>query len=176
MAGGFKINKQGIRKMTRDIEREFAKNPVKVPLEADSGSVSLPAATTVHNYHGPVVTVSGDHTQIAWGNEEVQQLQNRVEQVAPGYEELARLVADLLANLPTFSLNEADEAEIRDNAETVLNEVVKVEPDQGVIKRGLTMLKGILAPVGAGLGKAVTEESAEAAREVIEGLGNALPL
>ena len=68
MAGGFKINKQGIRKMTRDIEREFAKNPVKVPLEADPGAVSLPAATTVHNYHGPVVTVSGYHAQIAWGN------------------------------------------------------------------------------------------------------------
>lgn len=176
MAGGFKINKQGIRKMTRDIEREFAKNPVKVPLEADPGAVSLPAATTVHNYHGPVVTVSGDHAQIAWGNEEVHQTQNRVDQVAPGYEELARLVADLLANLPTFSLNEADEDEIRVNAETVLNEVIKVEPDQGVIKRGLTMLKGILAPVGAGLSKAVTEESAEAAREVIDGLGNALPL
>ncbi|WP_181275213.1 hypothetical protein [Brevibacterium oceani] len=175
MASGFKINKQGIRKMTREIEREFAKNPVKVPLEADPRAVSLPAATTVHNYHGPVVTVSGDHAQIAWGDGEVHQTQNRVEQVAPGYEELARLVTDLLANLPTFSLDEADEAEIRSNAETVLNEVTKVEPDQGVIKRGLTMLKGILAPVGAGLGRAVTEESAEAAREVIEGLGDALP-
>lgn len=176
MAGGFEINKQGIRKMAREIEREFAKNPVKVPLEADPGTVSLPAAATVHNYHGPVVSVSGDHTQIAWGNEEVQQVQNRVEQVATGFEELARLVTDLLANLPVFSLNEADEAEIRENAETVLNEVTKVKPDQGVIKRGLTMLKGILAPVGAGLSKAVTEESAEAAREVIEALGNALPL
>lgn len=175
MASGFKINKQGIRKMTRDIEREFAKNPVKVPLEADPRTVSLPSATTVHNYHGPVVTVNGDHAQVAWDNGEVQQTQNRMEQIAPGYEELARLVTDLLANLPTFNLDDADEAEIRSNAEAVLSEVVKVEPDQGVIKRGLAMLKGILAPVGAGVSKAVTEESAEAAREVIDGLGNVLP-
>lgn len=27
MASGFKINKQGIRQMTREIEREFAKKP-----------------------------------------------------------------------------------------------------------------------------------------------------
>lgn len=147
MASGFKINKQGIRMMTREIEREFAKNPVQVPLEADPRAVSLPSATTVHNYHGPVVTVSGDHAQIAWGNGEVQQTQNRVEQVAPGYEELARLVTDLLANLANFNLDDAEEAEIRSNAENVLGEVVKVERDQGVIKRGLTMLKGILAPV-----------------------------
>lgn len=29
-----KINKQAIRKMSREMEREFAKNPVRVPLEA----------------------------------------------------------------------------------------------------------------------------------------------
>lgn len=32
MASGFKINKQGIRPITRAIEPEFAKNPVRVSL------------------------------------------------------------------------------------------------------------------------------------------------
>jgi hypothetical protein len=37
------------------------------------------------------------------------------------------------------------------------------------------MLKGLLAPIGAGVAKAVTEESAEAARQLIESLGSSLP-
>lgn len=34
MASGLKINKQAVREMSREIEREFAKNPVRVPLDA----------------------------------------------------------------------------------------------------------------------------------------------
>lgn len=84
MASRFKIDKQGIHQMSRDIEREFAKHPVRVPLEADPETVSLPSAATVNNYHGPMVTVNGDHAQIAWDNKEVDPTQDRVEQIAPG--------------------------------------------------------------------------------------------
>ena len=175
MAGGFKINKQAIRKMSREIEREFAKHPVWVPLEVDPGRVSLPPATTVNNYHGPVVTVNGDHAQIAWANRDVQQAQNRVEQIAPGYERLAQLVTDLLANLPTFALDESDEVELRSSVDTVLSEVVKPEPDQKIIKRAVTMIKGLLAPIGAGVSQAATDETAEATRTVIDALGTVLP-
>lgn len=62
VAGGFKINKQAIKKMTRELEKEFAKNPVKVPLEADSGGVAFPSSPSItNNYHGPIVTVNGDN-------------------------------------------------------------------------------------------------------------------
>lgn len=175
MASGFKINKQAIRKMSREIEREFAKNPVRVPLEADHRAVSLPAATTVNNYNGPVVTVNGDHAQLAWDNQSVTQVQEHSEQVAPGYEQLAQLLTDILASLSTFQLDETDGSELRENANLVLQEVVKSEPDQGIVRRGVTLIKGLLAPVSAGLGKAVTEETAEAARQVIDALGASLP-
>lgn len=175
MANGFKINKQAIRKMTQEIEREFAKNPVRIPLEADHRAVSLPAATTVNNYNGPVVTVNGDHAQIAWGNQNVEQIQERSEQVAPGYEKLAQLLTDIMASLPNFALGKTDEAEVRTSANAVLQEVVKSEPDQSVVRRGVVFLKGLLAPIGAGLVKAATDETAESAREVIDALGSSLP-
>lgn len=175
MVGGFKINKQGIRQMSREIEREFAKHPVRVPLEADQRDVSLPRATTVINYHGPVVTVNGDHSQIAWDNKSVQHSQARRAQIAPGYEKLAQLLADVLASMPSFGLDETDEADLRTSAEAVLEEVVKPEPDQTVVRRGVTFVKGLLAPIGAGLSTAATAETAEAVREAIDALGSALP-
>jgi hypothetical protein len=61
---GFKINKQGIRNMAREIEREFAKNPIRVPVETEYDGV-YPAVASVTNYHGPVVTVTGDNAKIA---------------------------------------------------------------------------------------------------------------
>lgn len=176
MASGFRINKQGIRQFTRELEREFAKNPVRIPVEADSSGFAATQATSVNNYHGPVVTVTGDNAQLAWSNSgDVTQTQNRVEQIAPGYETLAGTLADLLANLADYGLAE-DESEVRAQAEIVLGEVVKETPDQGVIKRGLTMIKGLLAPIAAGVAAAVTAESTEAARHAIETLGNNLPL
>ncbi|MEV4756010.1 hypothetical protein AB0J86_12980 [Micromonospora sp. NPDC049559] len=48
MASGFKIDKQGIRKMVREIEREFAKTPVRLPVNGEptaSGSVGGRATT-----------------------------------------------------------------------------------------------------------------------------------
>ena len=43
------------------------------------------------------------------------------------------------------------------------------------IVKSNTAALGVLAPVGNGASKAVTEETAEAAREVIDALGSALP-
>lgn len=173
MASGFKINKQGIQQFTRELEREFAKHPIRVPVEADPDG--LKPAVTVNNYNGPVVTVTGDHAQLAWANNgTATQAQSRVEEIAPGYEDLARTLTDLLANLPDLPLG-ADEAEVRAAVESVLGEVTKPKPDQSVVKRGLTMVKGLLAPIATGVGAALTAESTEAARHVIEALGRNLP-
>ncbi|RIS06293.1 hypothetical protein [Mycobacteroides abscessus] len=176
MASGFKINKRGIEQMSRELEREFAKHPVRIPLKADTSGVQLPAATTVNNYNGPVINVEGDHAQLAWNNHDVTQARNNTEQIAPGYEELADLVTRLLASLPTFELDPADQTEAQDTGTAILREVVKAEPDKGIVRRGITMLKGLLAPVASGINKAVTRESTEAAQQMIELLGNALPL
>lgn len=171
MASGFKINRQGIQQFTRELEREFAKNPVRMPVEADSRGFVPAQATTVNNYHGPVVTVDGDNAQLAWNNGGAV---SQSQQIASGYEDVARPLTELLANLAAFDLGDG-EPEARTHAETVLGEVVKENPDQGVIKRGLTMIKGLLAPIAAGIGAAVTAESTEAARHAIEALGSNLP-
>jgi len=95
--------------------------------------------------------------------------------IAPGYEELAKVITGLLASLPALGLSDDDEQEAKSTAETVLGEVVKDEPDPGRIKRGITMLRGLLAPIGTGVGTAVSDESAELAKTLIEGLSSTLP-
>ena len=174
---GFKINREGIRRMSRELEREFAKHPVRVPIEADAqgGAWTVRSATTVNNYHGPVVTVNGDGTQLAWNSTSVHQSHERVEQVAAGYEDLAQIITDLLANVDRLSLTEVDVEDLRSNADAVLQQVTTEDPDQGAIRRAVMMIKGLLAPVGVGVGDAVTDQTAELASEVIEAIGRALP-
>lgn len=170
MASGFKINKQGIAKMAREIEKEFAKHPVRVPLHADGDGLVLPGSTV--NYNGPVVTVNGDHAQLAWGNGTVNQAQRT--EIAPGFEDLAQTITAILASLPNLGLSAGDQVEVQSEAETVLGEVVKSDPDAGIVRRSITMIKGLLAPVAAGLGVAVSAETAEAAKMAIEALGNSI--
>lgn len=172
MAGGFKIDKQAIRKMTRELEKEFAKNPVRVPLEGDASGMAVPGTTV--NYNGPVVNVNGDHAQIAWGNQTVNQSQTS--DIAPGFEGLAAALTSILASLPALALTAAEQADVEAEAHAVLGEVVKESPDPGAIRRSVTMIKGLLAPVASGIGEAVTGESAELAKTAIEALGSSLPL
>ena len=175
MGNSFKINKNEIRKMSRELEREFAKHPVRVPIHADPASGPLAPAATVVNYNGPVVTVTGDNAQVAWGNESVDQSRVSTDQIAPGYEHLARAVTDLLANLGSFDLTNDDARDLRATATDVLGEVVKEEPDTSLVRRGLLMIKGLLAPVAAGIEDAATEASAEAAKAVLSSLAASLP-
>lgn len=101
--------------------------------------------------------------------------QTNVQQVATGYEEVADLVTRLLAGVATFKLDPQDQDELVEASESILHETVKDQPDRGVVRRGVTMLKGLLAPVASGISKAVTEETAEMARDLITSLGEALP-
>lgn len=170
MASGFKINHQAIRQMTRDIEREFARHPVRIPVEMDTPS-SLPPAATINNYNGPVVTVNGDHAQLAWGNGTAKQTASSI---APGYEQLAATVTNLVASLPVFQLPAEEEEDGREAARAILDEVVSEAPRKEVIRRGVTLLRGLLGPIAAGLTRAATDETAELAREVMQQLGDSL--
>jgi hypothetical protein len=172
MASGFKINKQGVRQMTRELEREFAKHPVRAPFEADPSNLAAGGGMTENSYHGPVVTVSGDNAQLVWGaNGDITQIHDHAQQIAPGYEKIARSLTDLMANFATLDLGD-DETEAKEQAETVLAEVIKPDPDKGVVKRGLTMIKGLLAPISAGVSAGVTAESSHA----IDALSSGLPV
>lgn len=173
--GSSEINRQAIARFTRNLQREFDKNPIRVPIETDTSRIGFQPAATVNNYHGPVVTVNGDNAQIAWDSETVDQTQNHVEQIVPGYEQLAQLLTDMLANLSNFTLGEDDAADAQESAQAVLREVVKERPDQGIVRRGVNMLKGLFAPIATGAAAGVSAESAETARTLIELLGASLP-
>ncbi|MBM3714187.1 MAG: hypothetical protein FJW64_00365 [Actinobacteria bacterium] len=171
MANGFKINPQAIRQMSKEIEREFARNPVRIPVQMDAPT-PLPPAATINNYNGPVVTVNGDHAQIAWDNDTA--TQNGSQVIADGYEQLAAIITDLVASISTFALSPEEEGDGRDAAGAVLAELVKESPDTSIVRRGVTLLRGLLGPVAAGLNRAATEETAETARAVIQQLTESL--
>lgn len=92
-SSGFKINKQVIARMTREIQREFDKHPISVPIQADSRELH-DRETTVYN--GPVVNIHGDRAQIAWGNRDVYQGGAEQQEIAPGFEAITQALVSTL--------------------------------------------------------------------------------
>lgn len=172
MGSGFKINKQGIAQMAKEIEREFAKHPIRVPVEGEpSASLSERfGSTTVYN--GPVILGSADGAQLAWGNQTVHQTQQqRTETIAPGFEAITQAVVSTLEQLPAAGLPEEDLREAEAAADEVLTEVTQPEPDRGRIRRALVVLRGFLAPVATGLAAGAGAGAEDWARTAIEQLG-----
>jgi ketosteroid isomerase-like protein len=170
---GFEINKRGIAQMAKEIEREFAKHPIRVPIEGDP-STSLAGqfggSTTVYN--GPVIFGDVDGAQLAWGNQTANQhQQQRTETITPGFEAIAQAVVSTLEQLPAAGLAEEDLREAEATADEVLTEVTRPEPDRGRIRRAVTALRGFLAPVATGLSVGAGEGAEEWARTAIEQLG-----
>lgn len=175
MAKGFQINERGMKDMERQLQRRVAKMSIKVPVTAvpaDVASFGGGGATVVNNYHAPVVTVNGDNAQLAWNSESVNQSQTS--EIAEGYSPLAAAVSELLASLEALGLGEDDAKAVQDESHAVLTEVTKAEPDAEVVKRKVVTLRGLLAPVLIGVSNAVTGESAETARDLLEKLTTAL--
>jgi hypothetical protein len=166
------INKREIARMMQEIQREFDKHPIRVPVQTD-GSIpagTAPGHTTIYN--GPVIHGNADGAQLAWGNQTVHQTQHRTEQVAPGFEAIAQAVVSTLAGLPEVGLAEDDQLDAEAAANEVLDEVTRPEPDRGKIRRALAALKGFLAPVAAGLLTGGAEGAQGWARTAIEQLGS----
>jgi hypothetical protein len=166
------INKQAIARMMRDIQREFDKHPIRVPLEADAPRVvPLPTTAAGNIYNGPVIYGSADGAQLAWNNQTVDQTQVRTEQVAPGFELLAQAVVSTLLQLSVAGLEEEDQQAAEDAANEVLAQVTRPDPDRGKVKRALSALKGALAPVALGLRSGAGDGAREWAKTAIEQLG-----
>ena len=166
------INRQAIARMTREIQREFDKYPIRMPVQANPPV--LPdglAGTTTTIFNGPVFHGSADGAQLAWGNQAVDQTQNRTEHVTPGFEAIAHAVVKTLEGPPGVGLAEDDHQDAQAAARDILAEVTVPEPDRGKIRRGLSSLKGFLAPVAMGLVTGSAEGVHEWARMAIEQLG-----
>lgn len=164
------IDRQAIARMMREMQREFDKHPIRVPLETNGPAVRprIAAGTTIYN--GPVIYGSADGARLAWNNQTVDQGENHTEQVTSGFEPLARAVVRTLEQLRLAGLADEDEQAAEDVAREVLNQVTKPDPDRGAIKRGLRALKGVLAPVAIGLTNGAGEGAKEWAKTAIEQL------
>ena len=66
--------------------------------------------------------------------------------MAPGLEALAQAVVNTLQQLDLLGLPEEDETTAQEAAREVLAEITRSAPDHGRIRRGLSALKGVLAP------------------------------
>lgn len=166
------INKRAVRDMTQAIQRELDRNHVRVRIDADtspSASAALRArAPIVNNYHAPVVTVNGDHAQVAWNNAVVNQ--EATSKVTQGYEDLAAAVGEVLKALDVLPLSDDEVTDVREQAEVALTEITKPKPDRGVLKRCVTMLKGLLAAGGVGVAGAITDKTTALTTDLIHQL------
>jgi hypothetical protein len=166
-----------VAKFKRELERELNRGGgVRVPIEAEATGASVGGAV-VHHYSGPTVINNGDRAQIAFGDNSVQ-TQQATESITPGFEGLAEAVAAAMEAIAALPLNSEDQEDVKAAGTELLAEVTKPEPDATLIRRGLTLLKGALAPIAAGVSTgvtaAVTAESQETARHALELLQSAL--
>jgi hypothetical protein len=173
-----RINKRGIQQLMNEIQREFDKHPIRVPVEAESPVTDEfvqaygppPSVTTI--YQGPVIIGSAHWGATGWGNNTVQQTAvNRTEEVAPGFEAIAAAVALTLGQLPAAGLSE-DEADAKAVADEILVEVTQPQPDRGKIRRAIDALQGFLAPIATGLARGGGQGAQEWAKTAIEQLGS----
>ncbi len=165
------INRQAIAKMMRDMQREFDKHPIRVPVEADGPALSTSTTFGHTVYNGPVFHGDANGAQLAWGNQTVKQSQNQTQQIAPGFEAIATAVVRTLEQLPAVGLAAQDQRDAEGAAREILTEVTQSEPDRGKIRRALTALKGFLAPVAIGLAAGAGKGAQEWARTAIDQLG-----
>ncbi|MFJ9119262.1 hypothetical protein ACIRJO_27400 [Streptomyces sp. NPDC102394] len=130
-------------------------------------------ATTNH-YNGPVFQGDMSRAQIAWNNRDVTQSRSSVEQVTPGFEELAQAVTRTLAQLPLIGLPDEDAEDAAASANEILGEVVSPTPDRGRIRRSLTALRSYLQPVAAQAALGTGEGAHDLAKAALDHLQGAV--
>ena len=168
------INRQGIAQFLNEIQREFDKHPIKIPVQADPNiSPGLTSGSTTI-YNGPVIQGDANGAQLAWGNRDVQQHHHSTEQIAPGYEALAQVMVKVLEQLASSGLSDDNQQDVRLASDEVFAEITQPEPDRGKIRRAVSVIKGALAPVAMGLVKGAAAGTDDWARTAIEQLGKHL--
>ena len=133
----------------------------------------LGQGSTVNNYHGPVFNGDANGAQIAWNNDTVTQNQQNVaaSDVAPGFEELAKLVTELLQQLPQVGLAEQERHDTEEAANEVLKEITgTAAPEPARLRRAINFLRGALSPIGGGLISGLANGAQEWAKAAIAAL------
>lgn len=168
---GFEINKQGIARMTRDMQKEFDRHPIRVPVQADLPELPDISHGATVTYNGPVIYGSADGAQLAWNNGAVSQSQaGEPAQIAEGFEALASIVAEILRQLPATGLSGEDQEIAAEAGNEILVQLTQPVPEPGKIKRAAATLRGVLVQLAiaaeTGVGQAVTEWAKEAVKHL----------
>jgi len=172
----FNIDKRAIAQMTREIQREFDRNPVRIPVEAEAPTPhrwlqQAAGNSTIHN--GPVFINSAVQVaQLAWQNDSASQVQGRAEPVATGFEALAELIVEVLQRLPGFRFGRSRHERAVEAGKEVLKEVTSPTPDSGRIRRAVAAVKGPLISLATGAASGavagVSTATEEGAQHAIE--------
>jgi hypothetical protein len=170
VANGFKINNAAIAKMAGEIQREFDRHPVKIPVNAEKPDTKFGGGDT---YNGPVINIQGDGAQLAWNNQSVEQVNSvtKPESIAQGYEALSQAVVNILKEIRSAGLDAADTEEVEKAGRDILEEVVKEHPDQSVVKRSVVFIKGLLAPLAMRTVEGAGDAAYDWAHTAIDALG-----
>ncbi|MFD9246366.1 hypothetical protein ACFV0D_31460 [Streptomyces sp. NPDC059556] len=142
--------------------------------DAPENAAAENPAAQVNHYNGPVFHDTVSQGQFAWDNgtaTQNQQNNGTPGAVAPGYEELAERIGELLRQLPGAGLGERERRDTQEAAEEVLAVIGQEEPvEEGRVRRALTTLRGALAPVATGIAAGATVGAQEWALAAITGL------
>ncbi|WP_410583833.1 hypothetical protein [Amycolatopsis sp. lyj-108] len=143
------------------------------------GPASDGAPTT--NYFAPVIHGAVSNSQFASGNAQVtQNQQNTIARAPEQYQELARIVAQLLEQLPEQrDVDEENRQDVETAALDVLAEVTESEdPQRGKVRRATKALSGMLLHLGqaAAAGAAAGTQSGvqDWAQDAINALSNVI--
>jgi hypothetical protein len=164
--GDVSINRGNIARMMSEIQAEFDKHAIRVPVQADPAIPGAGNHTTIYN--GPVIHGDANGVQLAWGNNSVFQQQST--SVAPGYEALAQALVSTLERLPGIGLSDDDQADAEAAGQEALLALAGPDPDQGVIRRSLSALKGHLAQLALGAAVGAEQGAQEWAKTAIQHL------
>ncbi|MEV1114941.1 hypothetical protein AB0I91_07720 [Actinosynnema sp. NPDC049800] len=164
------IDRRALDQFVDNLQREFDKRPIRIAVEADMPELPQVGGATVNNYNGPVFNGDVTGAQIAWNNDTVTQNQQHTSTVAPGYEELAKFVTDLMRQLPQLGLDEQDLADAEAAGNDLLTEVTQPEPEKGRVRRAIIALRGVLAPVATGAVTGLAAGAQDFAQTAITGL------
>jgi hypothetical protein len=174
--GSSGVDHRAIARLMGNIQKEFDKHPITVPIQAEGPDVpSNYGVTHVYNGDGPVIQIQGDNAQLAWETNGTVQQGGQSQQIAPGFEAIAQALANTLQGLSGIGLSAEDETDARAAGAEALQEITAAQPDTSRIRRAVTALKGLLAPVAMGLSHGAAEGAQGWAHTAVEQLSQSWP-
>lgn len=147
---GFKINKKGIQEMTRELEKEFSKNPIKIPvcashLDLSQDEMNIGEQKSVGVVNNFTINAA-PHSQLAVNAHEIHQEMN-LSGSDEKTEEMKDLLTEISQKMDSLNLSDEDELELSETISRASTEFGKQHPDKERLKDFIRLIKRILSPL-----------------------------